>query len=236
MSAETRRGLQASMGLRRGSFELELELEAGAGEVLALVGPNGAGKSTVLAVLAGLLALQRGEVSLDGRVLERVSAGLRLPPQAREVGVVFQGLALFEHLSALDNVAYGLRARGRDKREAQAQARDWLERFEVAELAERRPAQLSGGQAQRVALARALIVAPRLLLLDEPFAALDADARSNARAVLGATLSTFEGISVLVTHDADEVVELADRVVELDAGRARAPGPAPDLLDAPADG
>ena len=164
--------IRADLGLRRGEFMLDLSFSAPSGQVLALLGSNGAGKSTALAAMAGLVALERGELIIDDRILERVATRTRLPPQAREVGVLFQGLALFESMSALDNVAYGPRLRGLAKPAAREQARARLARFGVAALAERRPSQLSGGQAQAVALARALIVSPRLLLLDEPLASL----------------------------------------------------------------
>ncbi len=226
--------LRADLSVERGGFELELAFSAPSGEVLALVGQNGAGKSTVLAAIAGLICLRRGEIVLDGRLLDRVATGVRLPPQAREVGVLFQGLALFDHLSAIDNVAYGLRARGLDKRRARARAREWLERFGVAELGERRPPQLSGGQAQRVALARALIVEPRMLLLDEPLAALDAQTVIDVREVLRETLHSFAGVSLLVTHEIGDALELADQILVLEHGRLVQQGSPSEVAAAPA--
>jgi molybdate transport system ATP-binding protein len=227
-------GLQAQLGLTRGSFTLELEFSAASGEVLALVGQNGAGKSTVLAAIAGLIPLSRGEIILDGEVLERVATGVRTPPQARELGVLFQGLALFEPMSALDNVAYGLRARGIAKPEARRRALAWLERFGVAELAERKPRALSGGQAQRVALARALIVAPRMLLLDEPLVALDAQSVIDAREVLRTTLREFAGVSLLVTHELEDALALADRIVVIEHGKLVQQGTPAEIAAAPA--
>lgn len=226
--------IRADLGLRRGGFELDLAFSAPSGEVLALLGSNGAGKSTALAALAGLLPLARGELIVDERVLERVATGTRLAPQDREVGVLFQGLALFETMSVLDNVAYGPRARGASRADARAQARVWLERFGVAALAERRPSQLSGGQAQAVALARALIVAPRLLLLDEPLASLDAEVRVEARALLEHTLHDFDGVSVIVTHELGDALALADRVIVLEAGKRVQEGPPAQIVEQPA--
>jgi molybdate transport system ATP-binding protein len=226
--------LRADIHLRRGEFCLELAFTAAAGEVVAIVGPNAAGKSTVLEAIAGLIPLERGEIVLDGRVLERVAAGLRLPPQAREVGMSFQGLALFEHLSVLDNVAYGPRARGLSKTEARARAQGWLERFGIAELSERRPGELSGGQAQRVALARALIVEPRILLLDEPFASLDAHVLLEAREVVRETLAGFAGISLIVTHTLADALELADRLLVIEGGELVQEGSPAEVAASPA--
>jgi molybdate transport system ATP-binding protein len=226
--------IRADLGLRRGEFVLDLSFSAPSGQVLALLGSNGAGKSTVLAAIAGLLPLRRGELIVDGRILERVATGTRLPPQAREVGVLFQGLALFESMTALDNVAYGPRSRGVAKAEARAQASTWLARFGIAELAQRRPSQLSGGQAQAVALARALIVGPRLLLLDEPLASLDAENRIEAHAVLRQTLHEFEGVSVIVTHELGDALSLADRVLVIEAGKRVQEGTPQQILDQPA--
>lgn len=226
--------LRADLGVERNGFRLDLAFSAPSGEVLALVGQNGAGKSTVLAAIAGLIPLRRGEVVLDGRLLERVATGVRLAPQAREVGVLFQGLALFDHLSAVDNVAYGLRARGVDRRSARVRAREWLARFGVEELAERRPPELSGGQAQRVALARALIVEPRMLLLDEPLIALDAQTVIDVREVLRETLHGFAGVSLLVTHEIGDALELADQILVLEHGRLVQQGTPSEVAAAPA--
>jgi molybdate transport system ATP-binding protein len=226
--------LRADLHLTLGAFTLDLAFSAPAGEVLVLVGQNGAGKSTVLAAIAGLIPLQRGEIVLDDRLLERVATGVRVPPQARQLGVLFQGLALFEHLSALDNVAYGPRARGLDKRRARARAHTWLERFGVAELAPRFPRELSGGQAQRVALARALICEPRALLLDEPLVALDAQTRLEVREILRETLGAFAGVSLLITHELDDALALADRLLVLEAGKLAQAGSPEQVIAAPA--
>ncbi|WP_205314653.1 ABC transporter ATP-binding protein [Nocardioides houyundeii] len=186
-------------------------LQAGPGEVVAVIGPNGAGKSTLLHALAGLVPMT-GQVLVDG------TDWASLPVPARELGVVFQDRSLFPHLSACDNVAFGLRARGVPRRVADATALEWLERFGVTELARRRPGQLSGGQAQRVAIARALACRPRLLLLDEPFAGLDVTVAAALRLELAEHLAGFSGVTLLVTHDALDALTLASRVVVIDGG------------------
>ena len=233
MSAPSK-GLRAELGLDRGEFHLDLRFAAAGGEVVVLVGQNGAGKSTILQAIAGLVPLRAGEIVLDGRVLERPAAGVRLPPQARDLGVLFQGLALFEHMSALDNVAYGLRARGVGKAEARERARAWLDRLGLADFVDRRPPALSGGQAQRVALARALIVEPRMLLLDEPCAALDAETALEVREVLCEILRGFSGVSLLVTHELDHALELADRILVVAGGKLVQAGTPAEVAGAPA--
>ncbi|MEU5398944.1 ABC transporter permease [Streptomyces sp. NPDC005963] len=189
-------------------------LEAPSGTTIAVVGPNGAGKTTLLRALLGLTDRAHAVLDLGG---VDVSA---LPPHRRGVAWVPQSGALFPHLSALGNTAYGLRAHGASRSEARRSARMWLDRLGVGALAERRPAQLSGGQAQRVALARALAVRPRLLLLDEPLAALDQTTRARVRHTLRGHLAGFGGVCLIVTHDPVEAVSLADRVLVLDEGRA----------------
>jgi molybdate transport system ATP-binding protein len=211
--------LDARIALRLGSLDLELELQAQPGEVVALLGPNGAGKSTVLRCLAGLEPISGGCITIDGVVVDDPVAGVFVEPEDRPIGVVFQDYVLFDHMTVLENVAYGLRARGSAKREARALAHEWLERLDLVEYARQRPEALSGGQAQRVALGRALTSDPRLLLLDEPLAALDAGTRASVRRDLRRHLATFAGVRVLVTHDPVDAHVLADRVVVLEAGR-----------------
>jgi molybdate transport system ATP-binding protein len=171
-------GLDARLVVERGSFRLDVALTAAPGDVVALLGPNGAGKTTALRALAGLVPLSDGHLRLDGAELDRT------PAESRPVGVVFQDYLLFPHLTALDNVAFGPRCHGARKAEARAEAAVWLERMGLADHASAKPRRLSGGQAQRVALARALATHPRLLLLDEPLAALDARTRLDVRARL----------------------------------------------------
>lgn len=212
-------GLHAEVALRLGGLDLAVALDAAPGEVVAVLGPNAAGKTTLLRALAGLLPLAGGRVTLDGRVLEDVAAGVRTDPQRRAVGVVFQQHLLFPHLTALENVAFGLRARGVARHEARSRARDWLQRVGLADEAEARPAALSGGQAQRVALARALATDPSLLLLDEPLSALDVDTRRSVRQQLRHHLDAFPGPALLITHEPLEAITLADRLVILEQGR-----------------
>ncbi|MFB7102787.1 ABC transporter permease [Streptomyces hydrogenans] len=191
-----------------------LTLDADPGTTIAVVGPNGAGKTTLLRALLGLTPRAHSGLRLGD---EDVTA---LPPHRRRVAWVPQDGALFPHLSALANTAYGLRAQGVPRAEARRDARAWLDRLGVGHLAHRRPAQLSGGQAQRVALARALAARPRLLVLDEPLAALDQTTRAHVRHTLRTHLSGFGGVCLIVTHDPVEAVSLADRVLVLQDGRA----------------
>ncbi|MBB6120127.1 ABC transporter ATP-binding protein [Nocardiopsis algeriensis] len=205
--------LDARLCVRRGDFELDADLRVGSGQVLALLGPNGAGKSTALRALAGLEPLSGGHVRVDGR------DETTTPVERRPIGVVFQDYLLFPHMSALDNVAFGPRCRGLSKAEARARAAELLDGMGLAEHARARPRQLSGGQAQRVALARALAARPRLLLLDEPMAALDAGTRVDVRAGLRRRLEEFDGATVLVTHDPLDAMVLADRIAVVEGGR-----------------
>jgi molybdate transport system ATP-binding protein len=211
--------LDAQIGLQLGSLDLDVELRAAPGEVVALLGPNGAGKSTVLRCLAGLVPLDRGRIEIDGVVVDDPAGDVLVEPEDRPTGFVFQDYVLFDHLSVVENVAYGMRARGTAKREARQRAHEWLERFDLADYAPQRPGALSGGQAQRVALARALATSPRLLLLDEPLAALDAGTRANVRRDLRRHLAGFDGMRLVVTHDPVDAYALADRVVVLESGR-----------------
>ena len=211
--------LTAALRVDLGRLELRVDLAVGAGEVVAVLGPNGAGKTTLLRALAGLEPLAEGRVELDGVLLEDVAAGVFIPPERRPIGVVFQGDLLFPHLSALENVAFGLRCHGVRRVEAQRRAHEWLDRFGLASRARVLPRELSGGQSQRVALARALAVAPRLLLLDEPLSALDVTSRAEVRRDLRRHLESFAGVRLLVTHDPLEAMALAGRIVILEDGK-----------------
>ena len=218
-------GLEARLVIRRASdFSVDVGLRAEAGQTVALVGPNGSGKTTVVEAVAGLLELDDGFVHLDGRPLEDVQRSLRREPAERQIGVVFQDYLLFPHLSALDNVAFGLVSRGVPRSEARRRASAWLERLGVGEVEGHSPRELSGGQAQRVSLARALAFEPRALLLDEPLAAVDAAGRGHLRQLLSGHLESFEGPRLLVTHDPKEAFLLADRVVVLEGGRVTQEG------------
>ncbi|MEV3889218.1 ABC transporter ATP-binding protein [Streptomyces griseoincarnatus] len=220
-------GLDAHLVVERGSFRLDITLTAAPGDVVALLGPNGAGKTTALRALAGLAPLADGRLRLDGRDLART------PPESRPVGVVFQDYLLFPHLTALDNVAFGPRCRGAGRSEARTRAAAWLERMGLAAHMGAKPKRLSGGQAQRVALARALATDPRLLLLDEPLAALDARTRLEVRAQLRRHLADFEAVAVLVTHDPLDAMVLADRLVVVEHGRVVQEGAPADIARHP---
>ncbi|MFF7338091.1 ABC transporter permease [Streptomyces sp. NPDC008163] len=205
----------------------ELTLDAEAGTTIAVVGPNGAGKTTLLRALLGLTPRAHARLLLGDT---DVTA---LPAHRRGVAWVPQDGALFPHLSALANTAYGLRAKGVPRAEARRSAQEWLDRLGVGHLASRKPAQVSGGQAQRVALARALAARPRLLLLDEPLAALDQTTRSQVRHTLRRHLDGFGGVCLIVTHDPVEAVALADRVLVLEDGRTLQDAPPADVTRHP---
>ena len=228
--------LEAAVELRLGTLTLDVELAVGDGELVVLLGPNGAGKTTLLRALAGLAPVDRGRVVLDGAVLEDTATRTWVPTERRPVGFVFQDYLLFPHLSALENVAFGLRARGVGRAEARRRAAAWLERVDLAAAAGARPRALSGGQAQRVALARALVSEPRLLLLDEPLAALDAATRTEVRRDLRRHLAGFDGTRLLVTHDPLEAMALADRLVVLEGGRVTQTGSPAQVSQRPRSG
>jgi molybdate transport system ATP-binding protein len=203
-----------------------VEVTAEPGEVLAVIGPNGAGKSSLLGAIAGLVPAE-GRVVLAGRDL------LPLAARERNVGMVFQERLLFPHLSALENVAFGPRSRGVPRSQARASAREWLDRLAIGDLAGRKPKELSGGQAQRVAIARALAQRPDLLLLDEPFAGLDVGVAAALRIELTRHLASYDGITLLVTHDAIDALTLADRVLVIDEGAVAQVGTPGDVSARP---
>jgi molybdate transport system ATP-binding protein len=218
--------LSAEVAVGLGALDLDVALDAGPDEVVAVVGPNGAGKTTLLRALAGLVRLDRGRITLGDQRLDH------LPPEQRPVAVVFQDAVLFPHLSALDNVAYGLRARGARRSEARRLAAEWLDRVGLDNTA-RRPTALSAGQAQRVALARALATEPALLLLDEPLSAVDVSAKAQLRRVLREQLATTEAVRIVVTHDAVDAMALADRLVVIEDGRVTQDGTPADVTTRP---
>lgn len=205
---------------RLGARRLDLAVTVAEGQTLAVTGPNGAGKSSLLEIVAGLLVPDAGRAVLDGRTLFDLDAAGRgpwVPAHDRGVVLLAQDPLLFPHLSVLENVAFGPRSRGTDRRRARAAAAQWLDAVDAAALAGRRPAELSGGQAQRVAVARALAADPRLLLLDEPFASLDSTAAPALRELLRRVLAGR--MAVVVTHDPADVRALADAEVHLEHGR-----------------
>jgi molybdate transport system ATP-binding protein len=207
-------------------------------EVVAVLGPNGAGKSTLLAAVAGLLRPDSGRARLDGRILfdvgDAAAAQVWVPAHDRGVALLSQDPLLFPHLSALDNVAFGPRSTGHSRRDARAIAGRWLAEVDATEYAHRKPAQLSGGQAQRVAVARALAADPRLLLLDEPMAALDVAVAPTMRQMLRRVLTGRPVI--IVTHDVLDALLLADRVIVVERGRVVEAGPTTQVLARPRSG
>jgi molybdate transport system ATP-binding protein len=219
--------------VRRGGFEVRASFAAGDDQTVALIGPNGAGKSTIVSALAGLDPLAEGTITLGDVVLDDAASGTRVAERKRPVGVVFQDLLLFPHLSALENVAFPLRARGEPAPAARERARALLDRLGLVALGDARPARLSGGELQRVALARALVHRPRLLLLDEPLSALDVRTKTDVRQLLRRELAAFDGVRVLVAHDPVDALTLADRVVVLEQGRVTQTGSPDEIRSAP---
>ena len=223
--------LDAKVRVCLGGLDLQVDLTAEPGQVLAVLGPNGAGKTTLLRVLAGLQPIDSGRIDLDGSVLDDPGGRVLVEAEDRQVGFLFQDYLLFPHLSVLENVAFGSRSRRQGQPEKTAH--EWLARVGLRDLAAARPAALSGGQAQRVALARALATQPRLLLLDEPLAALDATTKVSVRRELKHHLGTFEGIALLVTHNPVDAAALADSVVILEAGRLTQSGTIAEITARP---
>jgi len=211
----------------------DVSLTLGEAETVAVLGPNGAGKSTLLSVVAGLLRPDAGRAEVDGRVLFELGPGQNTwtPPHRRGTALLAQEPLLFPHLSALENVAFGPRSAGIAKDQARDAARRWLAEVDASDLAGRRPAELSGGQAQRVAVARALAADPGLLLLDEPMAALDVHAAPLLRRLLKRVLAPRRAI--IVTHDVLDAYMLADRVIVREEGRITEDGPTRDVLQRP---
>jgi len=206
----------------------DVSLEIPEGALVALLGPSGSGKTTLLRVIAGLERAQAGRVKLAG--VDVTDA----PVQRRGIGFVFQDYALFEHMSVADNIAFGLSVRRESPHRIAARVRELLALVQLADLGGRAPRELSGGQRQRVALARALAPAPRVLLLDEPFGALDARVRAELRGWLRKLHDDLHITSVFVTHDQDEALEVADRLVVLDRGRIEQVGTPAEVLAHPA--
>lgn len=211
----------------------DVSLQVAANEVVCLLGPSGCGKSTLLRIAAGLERLQAGRISIDGRVVADPAAGVWVPPERRHVGLVFQDSALFPHLSVLDNVAFGLDRLKPAERRARANA--LLEQLHMGAYAATYPHQLSGGQQQRVALARALAPEPSLLLMDEPFASLDAGLRSQVRDDMLHVLKSSGAGTILVTHDPEEALFMADRIALMRHGRVVQVGPPDELYCRPVD-
>ena len=216
---------------RFGDFEAldDVSVEIPSGSLTALLGPSGSGKSTLLRVIAGLERPDAGAVEIDGR------DATRQPPQRRGVGFVFQHYAAFKHMTVRENVAFGLKVARRPKAEIRARVEELLELVQLPGLAERYPSQLSGGQRQRMALARSLAVQPSVLLLDEPFGALDARVRKELRAWLRHLHDEVHVTTVFVTHDQEEAMEVADRIVVMNHGRIEQVGAPRELYEQPAN-
>ncbi|WP_285136168.1 ABC transporter ATP-binding protein [Microbacterium sp. lyk4-40-TSB-66] len=230
-AAKVAPALRAQVVVRRRDFDVAVELDVARGETVAVMGRSGAGKSTLLDALAGLTPLDGGEISLDGRVLDRAPR-LRTAPMHRGIVLLGQDARLFPHLTARENVAFGPRAAGVSASVARSSADEWLARVGLPGAGDRRPTQLSGGEQQRVAVARALAAQPRVVLLDEPLVALDAVTASEIRAMLRERL---DGVTTIaVTHDAVDAAALADRLVIVERGAVTQEGPVREVLAAPA--
>ena len=221
--------VDAAIGIDYPDLRIDVEISGARREIIGLVGPNGAGKTTILRAIAGLQPIDRGQIAINGTIVDDPARDILTSPQQRRVGVVFQDFRLFPHLSALENVAFGLRCHGHGRSAARRLADEWLHRLGLDDHRNHRPATLSAGQSQRVALARALAVQPHVLLLDEPLAAIDSESRFGIRVDLRRYLETFDGVTILVSHQHDEVRALATRVVMLEAGRVAWSGPATRL-------
>ena len=227
--------LRADVRLTRGLLDLDIELSAQPGQIVAVLGPNGSGKTTLLHALAGLIRLQHGQIHVAGSLWDSPAENVWMAPEQRRTGLVLADHMLFPHLSVVDNVGFGPRSRGVPKADARARARVELDALGLGDRPDVRPRELSAGQAQRVALARALATDPAVLLLDEPLSALDPTTRAQTRADLGVRLRAFSGITILVTHDPLDALSLADRLVFIEAGRLVQQGTPQEVIARPRD-
>ncbi|WP_439573872.1 ABC transporter ATP-binding protein [Phreatobacter sp.] len=203
-------------------------LEVKGGELVALLGPSGCGKTTLLRIVAGFIQQTNGKVVIGSRPIDE------LPPNRREIGIVFQNYALFPHMTVAENIAYGLAARGASRQAQRERVAEMLAIVRLEDFGERKPRQLSGGQQQRVALARALAIRPRILLLDEPFAALDKNLRLDMQIEIKRLQRQFALTAIMVTHDQDEAMSIADRIAVMSQGRIEQLGSPVEIYDEPA--
>jgi molybdate transport system ATP-binding protein len=226
--------LSVSVDAELGPFLLQATLEVGA-EPLALVGPNGSGKTSLLLAILGLIKLERGRIVLGDEVLVDKDRGIERPTEERHLAYLPQDFGLFPHLTAVENVAFAIACSSppTSRKERRAQAMTWLDRFGLGSLAKRTPAQLSGGERQRIALARALASSPKAILLDEPTASLDIEARVEVRAFLAESIRSLGLPTILVTHDVMDVEALAGRVAVLEKGRVVGCGLPADIRKLP---
>ncbi len=220
-------GVTKRFGAFTALHEAWLKIEQGT--FMTLLGPSGCGKTTLLNLLAGFLESDGGEIFVDGQLMTET------PPYAREIGVVFQNYALFPHMSVAKNVGYGLAARGVPKAEIAARVADMLALVKLSDFGHRKPKELSGGQQQRVALARALVIRPRLLLLDEPFSALDKNLRGSMQVELKEIQRRLGVTTIFVTHDQGEALSMSDRIAVMSAGRIRQVGTPDEIYRRPTD-
>ena len=223
-------GLIAQVALKRADgFELEVDLEIAHGSTVAVLGPNGAGKSTLVGALAGVLPIDSGRITLGDDVLDDPREQIFVGPEHRDIGIVFQDYLLFPHLTVADNVGFSLLASGLPKSEVTTMVDIWLERSGLTGVSDKKARELSGGEAQQVAVARAIMSGPRMLVLDEPMAALDATIRVEMRRRLEDHLNEFDGPRLLITHDATEAFLLADSIYVMEEGRVTQSGTADDI-------
>ncbi|MGO1539166.1 MAG: sulfate/molybdate ABC transporter ATP-binding protein [Leucobacter sp.] len=215
------------------ALRVDVRFQLADGEVLAIMGPSGAGKSTVLDAISGLLRLDSGRIDLGGTSVADTKNQVHIAPSRRSIGVLGQETLLFPHMTAAENVSFAARASGHSAAEARTVANEWLHRVSLGDFADRAPSQLSGGQQQRVALARALAARPKLLLLDEPFVALDVEAAAHAHALLREQLASSGTAAIIVSHDGFDAIEVADRLLILEAGVITQEGPVREVLTNP---
>ncbi len=221
--------LEADLHKQLRDFSLDLKIQAKPAEILVLMGENGAGKSTVLNILSGLLAPDAGSIRLNGRDLYKSAAGICVPVESRHIGYVLQNSAVFPHLSVSENVAYGMKARHMQKDHIAEQVDHWMGLVDIRNLTDIKAGKLSGGQKQRVAIARALAIGPELLMLDEPFTALDTESRQSVQDAVRMCVSDLQIPCLVVTHRVADARDMGDRVYLLNRGVTRWEGLPSDI-------